>query len=272
MRAAGLPRVAAVRTQNRPEPDRPLGRVGFESGSDLYEAARPGYSPEVVSFLVAELGLGPDSAVLDLAAGTGKMTRQLVRFSPRCVAVEPSPSMRAVFSETVPEVPMVAGTAEAVPVASGRLDAVVVAQAFHWFDDPANVAEIARTLRPDGGLALVWNERDERDPLIAELVRVSKWDVCQPYPVGKDFSATIDASGRFGPVTRRQFRFVQHVDRARFVDQVATRSYVQVLDEPDRARLLDRVAALAAAQPEPIAIPYVTDAFVARRRSDRGSP
>jgi SAM-dependent methyltransferase len=245
---------------------RPLGRAGFESGSDIYERSRPGYPEDVISYLVDTLGLGAESRVLDLAAGTGKMTRQLRTVTQRCIAVEPSPSMRAVFTGSVPGGLMAAGTAEQIPVATGSMHAVVVAQAFHWFDNPATVEEIARTLRPGGGLILLWNERDERDPLIAELVRVSKWDVCQPYPIGNDFSTTIEASGLFGPVVRRKFTFEQHVDRATFVDQVASRSYVQVLPEPEQAALLGRIADLAAGQDEPIPIPYVTDVFSARLR------
>jgi SAM-dependent methyltransferase len=251
---------------------RPLGRVGFESGSDIYERARPGYTDDVVSYLVEQLPLDRRSRVLDLAAGTGKMTRLLRTVSPQCVAVEPSPSMRAVFAESVGRGALVAGTAERIPVTTRSMDAVVVAQAFHWFDNQVAVAEIARTLRPEGGLALVWNERDEQDPLIAELVRISKWDRCQPYPVGKDFSTTIDESGLFGPVVRRKFGWVQTVDRATFVDQVASRSYVQVLPDGERATLLDAVADLAATHDEPIAMPYITDVFLAHRRRGVSEP
>jgi SAM-dependent methyltransferase len=138
-----------------------------------------------------------------------------------------------------------------------------VAQAFHWFDPPVALADIARVLRPGGTLSLIWNERDESDPMTAELVKVSQWDRYQPYPVGRDFGAFIDASGRFGPVTRTRFSFVQTVDRTTFVDQVASRSYVAVLPEPERAVFLDRVADFAAALPEPIALPYLTDLFTA---------
>ncbi len=254
------------------EAGRPLGRAGFESGSDVYERARPGYTDEVLAHLVGSLRLHDGSTVLDLAAGTGKMTRRLREVSGRCLAIEPSPSMRTVFTEAVPGGAVVAGTAEAVPVADGTIDAVVVAQAFHWFDNTESLTEIARVLRPGGGLALVWNERDERVPLIAQLVRVSKWDVCQPYPVGKDFSASLDRSGLFGPVHRRKFEFVQHVDRPTFVEQVATRSYVRVLPRPERDALLARVDALVDSHEEPIAIPYVTDVFVAHTRHSGPSP
>jgi SAM-dependent methyltransferase len=158
----------------------------------------------------------------------------------------------------------VGATAELLPFADGSFDAVTVAQAFHWFDAPRALAECARILRPGGGLALVWNERDESDPVVAELTRISKWDVHQPYPVGMDFGSVIDASGAFGPVTRTRFRFTQELDREAFVEQVASRSYVAVLPENRRRSVLDDVAALAARLDAPILLPYVADTFCAR--------
>jgi len=243
----------------------PLGRAGFESGSDVYERARPGYPPEAVDLLVGTSGLSPASLVLDLAAGTGKLTRQLHERGVRCMAAEPSPTMRQVFARVLPDVPMIGSTAEQVPVADGRVDAVVVAQAFHWFDAPAALAEIHRVLRPGGWLDLIWNERDESDPMVAELVRISKWDQCAPYPVGMDFGAVIehDGNGRFGGVQRTRLPFVQRLDLEAFVEQVASRSYVQVLPEPDRRALLERVEEFGSTLPRPIAVPYITDLFCA---------
>ena len=240
-----------------------LGRVGFESGSDVYEQARPGYPDQAVSSLIEQAGIGRGTRVLDLAAGTGKITRQLVPFGPSCVAVEPSTSMRRVFARVVPDVPMVGGTAEAIPLTSHSVDSVVVAQAFHWFDAPIALADIARVLRPGGTLCLIWNERDESDPMVAELVKISRWDRNMPYPVGKDFGAIVDASGRFGPVTRTRFRFVQRLDRAAFVDQVASRSYVAVLPAAERRDLLGQVAGFASLLDDPIFLPYITDLFCA---------
>ncbi|HZM58099.1 MAG TPA: class I SAM-dependent methyltransferase [Acidimicrobiales bacterium] len=241
-----------------------LGRAGFESGSEIYDRARPGYPEEAVAHMSSTLGIVEGSLVLDLAAGTGKLTRQLQTGGTACVAVEPSASMRGVFGRATPGIPMVAGTAESIPVAGGAMDAVVVAQAFHWFDAPTALSEIARVLRVDGGVALVWNERDESDPAIAELVRISKWDQCHPYPVGRDFGADIDESRLFGPVSRTKFRFTQYLDRTAFVEQVASRSYVQVLPEHERNDLLGQVAAFGSTLGDPIAMPYVTDLFCAR--------
>ena len=243
-----------------------LGRTGFSTGSALYERARPGYSDEAVDHLVDRLGIVPGSRVLDIAAGTGKLTRELAARGASVVAAEPSASMREVFAGAVPGAPQVGATSEALPFADRSFDAVTVAQAFHWFDAPVALAEIARVLRPGGALGLVWNERDEADPVVAELTRISKWDVHQPYPVGRDFGVVVDGTGGFGPVTRSRFRFTQLLDRNAFVEQVASRSYIVVLPEDRRRAILDSVAALADTLAEPIGLPYLVDLFCARVR------
>jgi SAM-dependent methyltransferase len=243
-----------------------LGRTGFSTGSDLYERARPGYSAETVGRVVDSLGIGPGSRVLDVASGTGKLTRSLVASGATCVGAEPSASMRAAFATVLPTVAQVGADAERLPFAPSCFDALTVAQAFHWFDAPRALEEFARVLRPGGGLALVWNERDESDPLVAELTRISKWDQHQPYPVGRDFGALVDASGRFGPVTRTHLSFVQPLDRTAFVEQVASRSYINVLPEDRRRAILDAVADLAAGLDEPIMLSYLVDLFCARVR------
>ena len=243
-----------------------LGRSGFSSGSDVYERARPGYSEESVAHLVGSLGIGPSSRVLDVASGTGKLTRSLVAVGATCVAAEPSASMRASFAQAVPGVAQVGADALLLPFREDSFDAVTVAQAFHWFATTEALAEFARALRPGGGLALIWNERDESDPLVAELTRISKWDVHQPYPVGRDFGVVVDGTGGFGPVTRSRFRFTQLLDRNAFVEQVASRSYIVVLPEDRRRAILDSVAALADTLAEPIGLPYLVDLFCARVR------
>jgi len=259
-----------------PDPDSPddvdrvladkvlLGRSGFSSGSDVYERARPGYSDESVAHLVGALDIGPQTRLLDVASGTGKLTRSLVAAGATCVAAEQSASMRASFASVLPDTLQVGADALRLPFVDSSFDAVTVAQAFHWFATTEALDEFARVLRPGGGLALIWNERDESDPLVAELTRISKWDIHQPYPVGRDFGLNIDASGRFGPVSRSRFRFTQQLDRTSFVEQVASRSYIVVLPEDRRRAILDQVAELADSVDQPILLPYLVDLFCTR--------
>ena len=138
----------------------PAAAVGFSRSADAYERARPGYPADAVEYVVSQLPAG--ARVLDLAAGTGKLTRPLMAAGLDVVAVEPVAEMRAALPDSVESHD---GTAQAIPVAGGSVDAVTVAQAFHWFAEAAALREIHRVLRPRGLLALVWNRRTEDDPV-----------------------------------------------------------------------------------------------------------
>ncbi len=239
----------------------PVAASGFGRAADAYERSRPSYPPAAVTLLVRELGIGAGRTVLDLAAGTGKLTRLLAGSGADLVAVEPSAAMRAEFARQLPDVPMHDGTAEAIPLPDGSVDAVVVAQAFHWFDASRALAEIDRVLRGAGGVGLVWNERDESVQWVAELSRVMQWDVRMPYQVGTDFRAVLDASGRFRTAQRARFGFEQELDREGLCERVATTSYIAAMDAVERERVLDAVRALVADFPEPFPLPYVTEVF-----------
>ncbi len=139
----------------------PVAAAGFSSAAGEYERARPSYPPEAVSWLAERTGLGPGRTVVDLAAGTGKLTRLLVGTGARVVAVEPLAEMRAL----IPEGEVLDGTAEDLPLPAAAADVVTVAQALHWFDLDRALPEIHRVLRPDGWLVLVWNMRDLDDPV-----------------------------------------------------------------------------------------------------------
>ena len=144
---------------------RDVRAASFGSVADVYDRARPGYPDEAVRWLVGDA----PRRVLDLAAGTGKLTRSLVAAGHDVVAVEPAEEMLAHLRAAVPAAEALVGTAEAIPLPDASVDAVTVAQAFHWFDPPAALREIARVLRPDGALGLVWNTRDEREPWVRRL-------------------------------------------------------------------------------------------------------
>ena len=142
---------------------------GFPGAAASYEAGRPTYPPQAVARLARELHLGTGRAVLDLAAGTGKLTALLVVTGSEVVAVEPVAEMRAVLEAALPGVRALPGTAEAIPLGSGTVDAVTVGQAFHWFRGDEALREIHRVLRPGGGLGLLWNDRDTSVPWVARL-------------------------------------------------------------------------------------------------------
>src|ERR1700761_4890891 len=125
-------------------------RRGFQVGAAAYERGRPSYPGEAIAWLAEDLDLGPGRTVLDVGAGTGKLTRELVASGASVVAVEPVPAMRAVLEQTVPGAQAMDGTAEALPFGDQSVDAIAVAQAFHWFDVPRTLAEFHRVLRPTG--------------------------------------------------------------------------------------------------------------------------
>src|SRR5450432_2107457 len=136
-----------------------VAAAGFSDAAD-YEAARPSYPPEAVAWLIENLRIEPGKRVVDLAAGTGKLTRLLLPAGADLIAAEPVAGMRDTFRASVPGVPMMATTAEQLAFRDASLDAVTVAQAFHWFDHDRAIAALARVLKPGGRVGLVWNARD----------------------------------------------------------------------------------------------------------------
>jgi SAM-dependent methyltransferase len=239
---------------------------GFTKGTDAYERARPSYPLDAVAVVVDELGIGPGSTVVDLAAGTGKFTRLLAATGARLVAVEPVEAMRAKLAEVVPGVDVRDGTAEAMPVDDASVDAVTVAQAFHWFRAAEALREIARVLRPGGGLALIWNARDSSVPWVARLHELIRWNRGQ-IPAddagGEDWAGLDARAGAFTPLQTRAFRHEQELDVELLCDRVASTSYIAALPDDDRTALLDRVRALVAEAglPERFPLPHRTDLY-----------
>jgi ubiquinone/menaquinone biosynthesis C-methylase UbiE len=133
----------------------------FDRAALEYDRARPSYPEGVLDVLP----LGPDAEVLDLGAGTGKLTRVLAARYRHVVAVEPLDGMRGILERTLPDVVSLAGSAESIPLPDAAVDGVFAAQAFHWFANDVAVTEIARVVRPGGVLCIVWNESREPSPL-----------------------------------------------------------------------------------------------------------
>ncbi|HEY7633009.1 MAG TPA: methyltransferase domain-containing protein [Thermoleophilaceae bacterium] len=233
--------------------------------ADLYERARPEYPPEAIDFF-HELGLGPDGDVLDLAAGTGKLTRALIAAGARVTAVEPLAAMRQMLQQRLPEATVMAGTAENIPVQDESMDLVTVAQAFHWFDADTAMNEIARVLRPGGGLGAIWNVRDESVEwmaMIRELIESARSDT--PSHQSGEWRKPFDSPGSpFEPLRVETFRHTQQVTRADAVDVFASRSYVASLPADERDHLLERVAEQVP-RTEIVAMPYITELYWTRK-------
>jgi SAM-dependent methyltransferase len=237
----------------------------FDRDAAAYERARPSYPPAAVEHLRATFGLGPGTRVLDLGAGTGKLTRLLTPLGCDVVAVEPGPKMREELAATTPGVEILDGTGEAIPLPDASVDAITIAQAFHWLDPARAVPELARVLRPGGGLALVWNVRDSRVPWVAELQRVQHWTTHAPYDETTDWSAVLRPYGGFTPMTCARFAWAQPMTADRLVDAASSRSYILAMTPEARAPILAAVRALVAGWPEPFDLPHVTQVWTCRR-------
>ena len=194
------------------------------------------------------MGLGPDVHVLDLAAGTGKLTVDLVARGAHVVAVEPISEMRAKLEG----VEVLDGTAEAIPLDDASVDVVTVGQAFHWFDAPAALAECARVLRPGGLLALLWNVRDETVGWVRELGQIKdEVDGGAPYSHHQDvdWEGVVEASGRFEGYTEDWFPNWQEASVEVVVGRTASTSWISALPDDRREAVLDDVRALLARHP-----------------------
>ena len=238
--------------------------AGFARAADVYERARPEYPPEAVAWLAERLGLRPGRVVVDVAAGTGKLTRLLVPSGARGVAVEPLAEMHAVLREAVPEAEALEGTAEALPLPDACADAVTVAAAFHWFRRDEALPEIARVLRPGGQLAIVYNLRDPESELQQELSRMLERHGAQiAWMRAIDTGAILEASALFGSPEYAEFRHEQHFDPDGLVERVSSISYVALLEGREREEFLAQVREFGERQESPFAFPYVTQIWVA---------
>jgi SAM-dependent methyltransferase len=225
----------------------------FGAAAAQYERGRPGYPEAALDWLLPAQA----NRVLDLGAGTGKLTRQLVDRGLDVVAVEPSEGMRAQFAGVLPQVPVLDGTAEAIPLPDHSVDTVLVAQAWHWVDVPRAVPEVARVLVPGGCLGLIWNTRDERVAWLAQLGELMDGGVRHMD------SANPVIGAPFGPIERHDVEWSNEVTPATLIDMVSSRSYIITSAPAEREARLDRVRDLLAHHPElagrdSFALPYVT--------------
>lgn len=244
----------------------------FGSVADVYERSRPGYPPEAVRWLLGETtDLDADvepRTIVDLAAGTGALTKPLLAERHWVVSIDPSRQMLGKLTRRLRSALVVRGSAEAIPLVDGCADSIVVGQAFHWFDVDRALAEAARVLRPGGTLGLIWNRRDESVPWVRHLSKLldspHEWDERW----SADLMETLEFDRRFSAAEHTRYRLWQRLNREGLVQLVSSRSYIASMAAEDRQRLLDQVRTLydmTANQPEGLTLPYTTLCYRVRR-------
>jgi ubiquinone/menaquinone biosynthesis C-methylase UbiE len=235
-------------------------RVGFARSADAYERSRPGYPDEAIQHLVGHLAAR--ARVLDLAAGTGKLTRPLLASGLDVVAVEPVPEMRAGLPATARALD---GTAEAIPLTDGSVDAVTVGQAFHWFDGEKALDEIHRVLRPRGMLGSIWNRRVEDDPVnrrITELLESYRGDI--PTHRHDAWRSAFERTALFEALEERVFANEQVLDAEGMEERIGSISFIAALEPDERSRALERARSLAG--DGTVVVPYRCEVQVCRAR------
>lgn len=236
---------------------------GFETSGERYERGRPDYPDAAIGRLIE--ALGHPARVLDVGAGTGKLTRPLLARGVAVVAVEPAAAMRETLERSAPAAETHAARADALPLADGAVDAVVAGQAFHWFATAAALAEFARVLTPSGRLGLIWNRRDMTQPLQRELgALMSPYREDAPEHSTDAWRAAFTDDAPFVLESEERLANVQRLDADGLADRVLSVSFMAALPADERAAVEARVRALA---PEPVELRYLTELFTYARRS-----
>lgn len=239
--------------------------TSFGQQSRAYETGRPEYPADAAAWLLAPVSGAEIVRVVDVGAGTGKLTRALVPLATQVSAIDPDPDMLATLQGSVPGVSTAVGTAEALPLEDSSVDAIVLGQAWHWVEPVAGSRETARVLRSGGVLGLVWNIRDERVPWVARLSAIMQ---------SSNAEVMLRAGGPViaAPFTRvesAQWEWSRPMTRAQILAMVSSRSYIITASADERARidaelaeLLDEIGAVGDAL---VPMPYVTHAYRAIR-------
>lgn len=224
--------------------------LAFASVANEYERGRPGWPLAAIDRATATFGLEPHAEILDLAAGTGKLTRLLVSRFERVIAVEPLGSLRRVLEATTPSADSRAGGAESIPLPDDSVDAIFVAEAFHWFATEPVVDELARVLRPRGGLALLFNlpAADWRPPISGAAETVVEQAFRRGGPPGGpkvesgEWREPIESSPAFSELTTEHFDHELTLDRDGLIAHIISISSIARQPDGDRAQLAEALS------------------------------
>lgn len=241
--------------------------VGFDRAGDSYERGRPEYPQDAIDFLTETLQINSSSTIVDLGAGTGKFTKLLRRSETQLFAVEPVEGMRKKFHALLPVIKMLEGSAESIPLKDQSVDAVIVAQAFHWFNGELALKEIHRILKPNGKIGMIWNARDESKDWVARLK-----DIIDPHEGGAPRYKTMrwknafDETNLFSRLHLRHFSYIQTGTVDTVVDRIGSISFISALPELQRNEVLNQVRNLVSTHPETkgrteVKLPYRTDVY-----------
>lgn len=248
---------------------------GFQRGAADYERGRPEYPPAAIELLARELHLGPGRRVVELAAGTGKLTRALVGLGAEVVAVEPVAGMREQLTRAVPGVEVLDGTAEHLPLPDESVDAVLVAQAFHWFDVEVAAQEMTRVLQAGGGLGVVRNAWDRSAAWVDEMQSlIEELRSEEPSQDNSDWRNRLEASGAFESLAERILPHIVDGDRDTLLARVSSISFVATLSAGARRQLLTDVSAIldrhgVGVDGAPLAMPQETHVLWTRAAAGR---
>lgn len=237
--------------------------LSFGRDAAAYESARPEYPRAAVDWALEPIN-AEYSTIIDVGAGTGKLTRVLVGTGADVLAVEPDAEMAEELQSQVPGIEVYLGRGEAIPLADASADAITYGQAWHWVEGERGTAEAARVLRPGGVLALLWNTGDDASPLVARML-----EIMGPPPSDRYLSAGVRVGAPFGPVEEAQFRWSSPVTAADVLDSARSRStFIQAAPE-EQARILRELtemnAELGLVDGATADFAYVTRAFRAIR-------
>lgn len=234
----------------------------FETVAADYERHRPEYPERALRWAAEQFGLESGVRVLDIGAGTGKLSRGLVAVGLQVVAVEPGAPMLEQLRTAVPEAEALGGAAESIPLPDVSVEAAFAGQSYHWFDREVALPELHRVIRPGGGLALLWNWWDERDPLQQELGRLVGYAGHRPYA-----EAELPGTPWFLELGRTVVDSAEESSPEAVVAHMATTSMFLTMDPDERERRLGEVGALASRYGERFSVPRQTYVFAFERLS-----
>lgn len=246
---------------------------GFQRAGDEYQKGRPEYSKEVIDFLVEKFNLTPDTQILDLAAGTGKMTKLLVDRKLSVSAVEPVQGMREQFEKILPQTPLAEGRAEKIPCPDDCVDVIIVAQAFHWFANAQALKECSRVLKPGGFLVLVWNVRDDRIPWVQSFNNIiDPYRGTTPQYHTGEWRQVFTKENPFQELQETELSYTQNGDVAMLENRATSTSFISTLSEEERHSVVEKIRALATATPElsdgNVSLPHRTHIYWAQVKKD----